>query len=59
MIHDRPLKDKKRGLVCSWWKENALVVAFLNKPLEVGGCGGVGGGDNSASVFADTKDYRM
>ena len=44
MIHDRPLKDKKRGLVGSWWKENALVVAFLNKPLEVGGWGGGGGG---------------
>ena len=31
------------------------MVAFLNKPLEVGGWGG----DNSASVFADTKDHRM
>ena len=51
------LKDKKRGLVGSWWKENVLVVAFLNKLLEVGGGGGVG--DNSASVFADTKDHRM
>ena len=37
-----PLKNKKRGLVGSWWKENVLVVAFLNKPLEVGGWGGGG-----------------
>ena len=34
------------------------MVAFLNKPLEVGGWEG-GGGYNSASVFADTKDHRM